>query len=99
MKDLENIIEEVDGSGKFQKTLLYSILTPLYLFLPLSWCCDVFILQLPDHWCHHPSTVSLNNSELLRWKECYLPKKEDGSFEGCKILTTNQPDFWIQEKK
>ena len=89
MKDLEDIIEEVGGQGRYQKRLLYVVLGPLFFLLPLSWMSEVFFLNVPSHWCYHPMTKDLNQDELNAWKKCFLIEKEDGSYEGCKISVPN----------
>jgi OCT family organic cation transporter-like MFS transporter 4/5 len=89
MKDLEDIINEVGGQGKYQKRLLYLVLSPLFFLLPLSWMSEVFYLNVPDHWCYHPMTHNLNNTELAAWKECFLIKNNDGSYDGCNIPLPN----------
>ena len=58
----------------------------------------VLVLHSPDHWCnHHGMTSGLNSTQLQSWKECYLLKKDDGSFDGCQIKVPtagNADDFW-----
>ena len=97
MKELEDIIEEVGGQGCYQKRLLYFVLSPLFLLLPLSFVAEVFYLSVPNHWCYHPMTTDLNKSELEAWKKCFLTEKEDGSYESCQILLPNMAStesFW-----
>ena len=64
MKDLEDIINEVGGQGKYQRRLLYYVLSPLFFLLPLSWMSEVFYLNAPPHWCYHPMTKGLNDTQL-----------------------------------
>ena len=97
MKDLEDIIEEVGGQGAYQRRLLYLVLSPVFLLLPLSWNAEVFFLNVPNHWCHHSMTNHLNETALNSWKQCFLIEKEDGSYDGCKIPVpniTNLDSFW-----
>ena len=89
MKDLEDIIIEVGGQGKYQKRLLYLVLSPLFFLLPLSWMTEVFYLNSPPHWCYHPMTKGLNETELKAWKKCFLVENKDGSYEGCHIPLPN----------
>ena len=93
MKDLENIIDEVGGQGIYQQRLLYLVLSPLFFLLPLSWMTEVFYLSVPDHWCFHPMTEHLNETELKAWKKCFLIENADGSFDGCKIPLPNISNF------
>ena len=100
MLELEQIIEEVGGSSRFQQRLLYLIIGPLYLIIPLSWMNGVLVLHEPDHWCSHPMTRGLNDSRLQEWKDCYLPRtsKGHGAVDGCKIkVPKSSPDFWSDE--
>ena len=86
MKELEDVITEVGGHGKFQKMVLYMILAPVYFFQPLYWMNELFFLHVPDHWCNHPQSSMLTLNET-QFKECYIPRKEiDNSFDNCKIL-------------
>ncbi|CAB4067701.1 SLC22A4_5 [Lepeophtheirus salmonis] len=94
----EDILQDTGGFGFYQKRFLFFILNIYYVMLPLSWLNEIFILNTPEHWCKHPSTEGLSPSELLRWKECYLTKTEDGrGFESCEIsvpLTLDVDIFW-----
>ena len=97
MKDLEDIIDEVGGEGKYQKRLLYMVLSPLFLLLPLSWMSEVFYLNVPSHWCYHPMEKELNETQLEAWKKCFLFQNEDGSYDACQIShpnMTNPDTFW-----
>ena len=89
MKELEHIINEVGGQGKYQQRLLYFVLSPLFFFLPFSWMADVFFLQVPPHWCYHPMTNGLNETQLKAWKKCFLVENEDGSYNGCQLPLPN----------
>jgi hypothetical protein len=60
MKEFEELIEEINGQGFYQKRLLYFVLSPLFFFLPLSWLNELFLLHVPSHWCYHPSQDNLN---------------------------------------
>ena len=99
MKDLENIIAEVGGQGKYQQRLLYFVLSPLFFLLPLSWMSEVFYLNVPSHWCYHPMTKDFvkNDTLLKAWKKCFLIENDDGSYDGCHIPlpnVTNIESLW-----
>ena len=97
MKDLEDIIEEVGGQGKYQQRLLYLVLSPLFFLLPLSWMTEVFYLNVPTYWCYHPMTENLTQTELAAWKKCFLYMNQDGSFDGCQIplpKLSNMDEVW-----
>ena len=90
MKEFEDLIGEIDGKGRFQKRLLYVVLSPLFFFLPLSWLNELFLLHVPDHWCYHPSQENLSQAEVAEWRNCFLPKElsPEGILapSNCKIL-------------
>jgi hypothetical protein len=103
MKEFEELIEEINGQGFYQKRLLYFVLSPLFFFLPLSWLNELFLLHVPSHWCYHPSQDNLNSTQIEEWRNCFLPKEI--SAEGilapsnCKIVVPkqfsgNEETFW-----
>lgn len=107
MKEFEDLIEEIDGQGRYQKRLLYVVLSPLFFFLPLSWLNELFLLHVPDHWCYHPSQENLSLSEVAEWRECFLPKEisPEGLLapSSCKILipeeiSQSEDIFWNSSK-
>ena len=89
MKELEEIIEEVGGSGRYQKRLLYVVLGPLFFILPLAAVNEIFSLNVPEHWCSHAMQKELDYNETQEWKECFLPPetKPNGEmgFSSCKM--------------
>ena len=102
MKELDDIFEEVNGHGKFQKILLYMILGPIITFLPFAWNAELLLLHQPDHWCHHQMTDGLNETELSLWKTCYLP--QDPVNKSCQIYlppvydtAEKEDEFWNQQ--
>ena len=100
MEDLDQIFEEINGHGKFQKILLYLIFGPMFAFLPFAWNVELLLLNEPEHWCYHPMTDGLNETELSLWKKCYLP--QDDVNKSCKIYLPdiytpeNEDAFWNQ---
>ena len=64
MKEFEELIDEINGQGFYQKRLLYFVLSPLFFFLPLSWLNELFLLHVPSHWCYHPSQDNLNSTQI-----------------------------------
>ena len=98
MKELDDIIVEIDGRGKFQRTLIFGIFGPLFFLQPLPWMNELLILKVPDHWCNHPMTNALNDTEIIKWKKCYIPIKDtDGSYDQCHIYhkeNNHDLEFW-----
>ena len=72
MEDLDKIFEEVNGHGKFQRIFLYVVVGPIFAALAIATNSELLILNQNDHWCYHPMTEGLNETELVKWKNCYL---------------------------
>ena len=100
MEDLDRIFEEINGHGKFQKILLYFVFGPMFAFLPLAWNVELLLLNQVDHWCYHPMTDGLNETELNNWKACFLPIiNEQNKSSSCEIniptyTKGNEDNFW-----
>ena len=101
MKELDEILVEINGHGKFQKILLYLIFGPISTFLPFAWNAEFLLLHQPHHWCHHQMTKGLNDTELSLWKKCYLP--QDPVNKSCHIYLPDvyetpekEDEFWNQ---
>ena len=105
MNELEEVIEEVGGSGWFQKRLLYFVLGPVFVLLPLAEVNELFVLNTPDHWCNHAMQNGLDYNETQKWKECFLPSetKPNGQigFSSCKMYKPRDGDWtgrmWTKE--
>ena len=94
MKDLDTIFDEVNGHGKFQRILLYLVFGPVFAFLPLAWNVELLLLSEPDHWCYHPMTDNLNETQLSSWKNCYIPEGPTPWNKSCEI---HIPDSFTSE--
>jgi len=73
--DFDDIVEELGGFGKYQKRLLYALLSPLFLIMPFPMLHQMFYLHSPAFECIHPeeispATLGINNQT---WKEIFLP--------------------------
>ena len=59
---------------------------------------ELFLLNVPPHWCYHRMTDSLNGTQIEAWKECYLPKNDIGSYDSCHItvpkISMDSDSFW-----
>ena len=105
MEDLDQIFEEINGHGKFQRILLYFVFGPMFAFLPLAWNVELLLLNEVDHWCYHPMTEGLNETELSKWKDCYLPLTESNKSSSCEIFIPKSfteetiDSFWNQTSK
>ena len=102
MEDLDQIFEEINGHGKFQRILLYFVFGPMFAFLPLAWNVELLLLNENDHWCYHPMTDGLNETELSNWKACYLPQIAPNKSSSCEIYIPKiytketEESFWNQ---
>ena len=97
MKELEEVIDDINGNGKFQKKLLYTLLLPLYIFLAINFMMIFIVFQSPTHWCKHPMASNLTGEALEEWKECYIPKK-NGTYDMCQIVLPNNPLRWSMSR-
>ena len=101
MEDLDKIFEEVNGHGKFQRVFLYIVVGPIFAVLAITGNSELLILNQNDHWCYHPMTDGLNDTELAKWKTCYLPSIKPNKSSSCEIYTLypdlrNDDLFWNQ---
>ena len=100
MKELEEIFNEVNGHGNFQRLLLYLVFGPVFTLLPLVWSAELLLLRSPDHWCYHPMTDKLNATQLSWWKRCYIPDGPTHWNQSCEIYlpdsfkSQNEQLFW-----
>ncbi|XP_076371527.1 carcinine transporter-like isoform X2 [Tachypleus tridentatus] len=71
----EDILTDVGEYGIFQKRLLYWFMFPISI--PISWVAmnQVFILSVPDHWCHIPELTTTN---LSVWHQLRLVEQQYG---------------------
>ncbi|CAG7837136.1 unnamed protein product [Allacma fusca] len=92
LKDFDDILEIVGSEGKYQKLMLYGVMTPLTIvcpFLVLQW---IFMLSVPDHWCHVPGRP--DDMDPLAWKNLTVPTEigPDGQvrFSQCEMYDVNR---------
>ncbi|XP_059097213.1 carcinine transporter-like [Tigriopus californicus] len=76
MKTVDDIFEQIQGTGLYHKRLLYYLLTPIFFVTPFVFLNQIFVLHIPDHWCDPPSglTPAELNLNLEEWKDLMLPK-------------------------
>ncbi|XP_042147434.1 beta-alanine transporter-like [Ixodes scapularis] len=68
--EFEDVIESIGGFGRFQKTLLWLYLAPVYLLVPGYFFGLIFMLSVPEHSCVLPSAMKTLN--LTESKAAYL---------------------------
>ncbi|CAG7726486.1 unnamed protein product [Allacma fusca] len=99
LKDFDDILEMVGSEGKYQKLILYGVVTPITMafpFLVLQW---IFMLSIPDHWCHVPGKP--DDTSLFDWKNQTLPIVigPDGQerFSRCEMYDFNKSSITCHE--
>ncbi|GFY52502.1 organic cation transporter 1 [Trichonephila inaurata madagascariensis] len=65
--EFEDILIQVGGYGKFQRNLTIFFLIPVSCVLPCFWMNFIFMVSVPDHWCHVPelSNLSIAQQRML----------------------------------
>ena len=68
----DDILEVINPQGTFQKRFLYGFVCPIAVLYVLA-SVDVFMLFIPDHWCHDPNWRDSNYSSYEEWKNNTIP--------------------------
>jgi len=73
--DFDDIVEELGGFGKYQKRLLYLLLSPLFLIMPFPMLHQMFVLHTPNFDCIHPEDASHESLGInfTQWQTIFLP--------------------------
>jgi len=73
--DFDDIVEELGGFGKYQKRLLYLLLSPLFLIMPFPMLHQMFVLHTPNFDCIHPEDTSHESLGInfTQWQTIFLP--------------------------
>ncbi|CAG7837135.1 unnamed protein product [Allacma fusca] len=90
-KDFDDILEIVGGNGKYQKIILFGVVTPLIIICPLFVMNRIFIMSVPDHWCHVPGKPNETSTE--EWKNMTIPKIQGNTgslrYSQCEMFGEN----------
>ncbi|KAL4708139.1 hypothetical protein ACJJTC_009918 [Scirpophaga incertulas] len=82
--DLDDLLPKIGEFGLYQKLLLWLVCLPACL--PCGFCAfnQLFMTDVPDHWCKVPQLASLNISQNQR-KSLSIPYQTDdnSAFEKC----------------
>lgn len=71
IEDFDDILDVIGSQGKFQKFLLYAVVCPITAIQPFLTLNAIFMLFVPDHWCHVPGRD--NDTTLEHWKILTIP--------------------------
>lgn len=88
--EFEDILNLIGSQGRYQKILLYGILCPFIAASPFFVLNQIFLLDIPDHWCK----VEYGNFtyELDEWKNLTIPRffSEERNLYKIKIFWKNE---------
>jgi len=75
MKEFDELMGEVKGSGWYVNRLLWFLLVPVFFLMPFQFLHQIFVLSVPPHYCTppeglEPETLAMN---LTTWQETFLP--------------------------
>ncbi|GBM78319.1 Carcinine transporter [Araneus ventricosus] len=61
--EFEDILQQVGGYGKFQRYLTLFFLIPASCAFPCFWLNLIFMVSVPEHWCHVPELSNLTMAQ------------------------------------
>ncbi|XP_026326759.1 carcinine transporter [Hyposmocoma kahamanoa] len=97
--DLDDLLPKIGEFGLYQKLLLWLVCLPACL--PCGFCAfnQLFMTDVPDHWCKVPELMELNLTQLER-KVLSIPRKADDNttFEKCLRYSLNWSEV-LQTRK
>ncbi|CAN7988811.1 unnamed protein product [Ixodes hexagonus] len=84
--EFEDVIDELGGYGKFQKSLMWMFLFPSTALVPFFMMNLIFLLSTPDHTCVVPEldALALNGSQARTLRSLVVSKDE------CSVLSLNK---------
>lgn len=47
MSGFDDLLAEIEGTGWFQKRLVYFLMGPLFFFMPFAFLNQIFVLRIP----------------------------------------------------
>ncbi|CAG9099055.1 unnamed protein product [Plutella xylostella] len=86
--DLDDLLPKIGEFGLYQKLLLWLVCLPACL--PCGFCAfnQLFMTDVPDHWCNVPALHQYNFTEE-EIKMMAIPKKNNSTFERCLRYAVN----------
>ncbi|XP_035700484.1 carcinine transporter isoform X1 [Folsomia candida] len=92
--DFDDILSIVGADGKFQKILLYGVICPFIMISPFLVLNNIFLLDIPDHWCTVPGVTS--DVDLETWKNLTISREigPDGElrYSQCLMYDPSNPN-------
>ncbi|XP_014370134.2 carcinine transporter isoform X1 [Papilio machaon] len=97
--DLDDLLPKIGEFGIYQKLLLWLVCLPACL--PCGFCAfnQLFMTDVPDHWCKVPELQNFNLTEEQR-KIMSIPRKADDNttFEKCSRYSVNWTEILSTDK-
>ncbi|CAH0603079.1 unnamed protein product [Chrysodeixis includens] len=92
--DLDDLLPKIGEFGLYQKLLLWLVCLPACL--PCGFCAfnQLFMTDVPDHWCRVPELELLNLTQLQR-KMLSIPRKNNNTFEKCARYAINYTEIVV----
>nr|XP_049691681.1 carcinine transporter isoform X2 [Helicoverpa armigera] len=86
--DLDDLLPKIGEFGLYQKLLLWLVCLPACL--PCGFCAfnQLFMTDVPDHWCKVSELEPLNLTREQR-KILSIPRKDNVTFEKCSRYAVN----------
>lgn len=94
--DFEDLLSEVGDFGKYQKKLIACFMVPTTLISAIYVMNVIFMVAVPDHWCHVPQLSDNTNLTLEQIKYLSLPriiKKGEERYSRCKMYDIDYDDI------
>nr|XP_020652580.1 solute carrier family 22 member 7-like [Pogona vitticeps] len=82
----EELLEEVDGFGKYQVLMLFMLCVPR-LIIPMHFLLHNFISASPSHHCAIPALPGISNISQDEVVHGSLPREQDGMLSPCKMFS------------
>lgn len=85
--DFEDVVGRLDGTGKFQKWLLWTFLLPAVTVSPFVSMSIIFMISTPEHFCVVPrlDALELNDSQATHLGQL-LTSEDQCSFRPPQML-------------
>ncbi|XP_042316696.1 solute carrier family 22 member 7-like [Sceloporus undulatus] len=85
----EELLEEVDGFGKYQ-ILVFLMLCLPRLVIPMHFLLHNFISAVPSHHCAIPAFAGISNLSQEEVFHVSVPREPDGTWSPCKMFSRPQ---------
>ena len=72
MSAFDDLLEEIEGTGWYQKRLVYYLLAPLFFFMPFAFLCQIFVLYIPGKIIHFLTRRALSVQVWTALHACFF---------------------------